>query len=45
MMSKIKATAVVVSTWWPRRMKADFAHKSQKVLSGGGGGGGVGVQL
>ena len=42
-MSKIniKATAfrsraVVVSTWWPWRMKADFAHKtwlhSQKVL-------------
>ena len=47
-MSKNKASAfrtraVVVSTWWPWRIKADFAHKtslpSQKVLSRGGGGG------
>ena len=46
-MSKNKASAfrtraVVVSTWWPWRIKADFAHKtslpSQKVLSPGGGG-------
>ena len=43
--SAFRSRAVVVITWWPWRMKADFAHKtwlhSQKVLfvRGGGGGG------
>ena len=49
MMSKIKATAVVVTTWWPWHMKAHIKHDypARKFCSvgGGGGGGGGGATL
>ena len=40
-MSKIKATAVVVSTWWPWHMKAHIKHDypARKFCPEGGGGG------
>ena len=43
MMSKIKATAVVVTTWWPWHMKAHIKHDypARKFCSVGGGGGGA----
>ena len=43
MMSKIKATAVVVSTWWPWHMKAHIKHDypARKFCRGGGGGRGA----